>query len=88
MYILVFLTPSEQCQGNQCTEFRFEALEEWCKGDDVEDHVEEVEMRNRKQVQSVHYTMMELAFNLPLIYRLVYILRSVLCHSSRVRSAV
>ena len=82
------LTPSEQCQSDQCTEFGFEALEEWCKGDEVEDHVEEVEMRDGEQVQSVHYTMIALAFDPSLAYRLICILRFVLCHSSRVHSAV
>jgi hypothetical protein len=50
------LTPCEQRQCDQCTKLRFEALEKGGQGDDVEDHVEEVEMHDWEQIESVHYT--------------------------------
>lgn len=50
----VFLTPCKKCQCDQCAELGLEALEERCNGDEVEDHVEEVEMHNGEQIESVH----------------------------------
>ena len=38
------LTPGEESQGDECAEFGLEALEEGCDSDEVDDHVEEVEM--------------------------------------------
>ena len=35
--------------------FGFEALEERCYGEEVEDHVDEVEMHHREEIESVHY---------------------------------
>lgn len=48
------LTPCEQRQCDQCTEFGLEALDERCYGDQVEDHVEEVEMHEWEQIEPVH----------------------------------
>ena len=48
------LTPSEQRQCDQCTIFGFEALEEGRYCGEVEDHVEEVEMHQREQIEPVH----------------------------------
>jgi hypothetical protein len=41
--------------------FGLEALEERCYGEEVEDHVHEVEMHQRKQIEAVHYTSNVLA---------------------------
>jgi hypothetical protein len=41
----VFLTSGEKGQGDYCPEFGFEALEQRCNGEDVEEHVDEVKMR-------------------------------------------
>lgn len=38
------LTSCEEGQGYYGAKFGFEALEEWCDGEEVEEHVEEVEM--------------------------------------------
>jgi hypothetical protein len=43
--------------------FRLEALEERCYGEEVEDHVDEVEMHQREQIESVHYTNSILALH-------------------------
>jgi hypothetical protein len=51
---VVFLTSCEEGQGDDCPEFGFEALEEWCDREDVEDHVDEVEVRQREEIETVH----------------------------------
>jgi hypothetical protein len=41
--------------------FGLEALEERCYGEEVEDHVDEVKMHQREQIESMHYTSNVLA---------------------------
>lgn len=48
------LTPSEQSQRDQRSVFGLEALEEWSDGEQIEDHVEEVQMHQGKQIEPVH----------------------------------
>jgi hypothetical protein len=35
--------------------FGLEALEERCYGEEVEDHMDEVEMHHREQIEPMHY---------------------------------
>ena len=52
---MVLLTPGKESQRDQGSVFRFEAFEQRCDSDKVEDHVEEVEMRQWEQIEPVHY---------------------------------
>jgi hypothetical protein len=57
----LYLTPSEEGQRDQCPVFGLEALDKWCYGEEVEDHVDEVPVQDREQVETVHYRYILLA---------------------------